>query len=78
MIEKLTEKQRKRFSNMMEEAEIVEDNEARFARLQAKRESDLMLLGYNQCLLENELWPEGHTRQSWKGIIEAQMAKLGK
>lgn len=51
--------------------------EANKARAQAKRESDLMLLGYNQALHDCANWPEGHTAQSWNAIIEGQMAKLG-
>lgn len=51
--------------------------EANKAKAQARRESDLMLLGYNQCLLENGPLPEGWTVQDMQSVIDSQKAKLG-
>jgi hypothetical protein len=50
--------------------------EANKAQAQGKRESDLMLLGYNQALHDCANWPEGHTAQSWNDVIDRQKAKL--
>ena len=41
------------------------------------RESDLMVLGYNQALYDYGNWPEGHTSESWLQVIEAQKERLG-
>lgn len=46
-------------------------------RAKAKRETDLMLLGYNQALLDNHQWPQGHTSRTWADVIETQKNKLG-
>ncbi len=51
--------------------------EANKVKAQAKRESDLMLLGYNEALLDNHVWPEGHTSATWGDVIEMQKRKLG-
>lgn len=51
--------------------------EANKVKAQARGESDLMLLGYNQALLDYGQLPEGHTTQSWEEVIEGQKTKLG-
>lgn len=50
--------------------------EANKARAKATRQADLMLLGYNQALLDNNLWLEGHTRESWAEVVAQQKSKL--
>ncbi len=50
--------------------------EANKVKAQAKRESDLMLLGYNQALLDYGQLPEGWERQDMIRTIDNQKAKL--
>lgn len=52
----------------------IEDNQD---KAKAQHEADLMLLGYNQCLLENGFLPEGWSAQDMKSVISHQKAKLG-
>lgn len=51
--------------------------EANKAQTQPKRESDLMLLGYNQALLDYGQLPEGWETQDMIRTINEQKAKLG-
>lgn len=53
------------------------DIEANKAAAAQRRESDLMILGYNQALLDTGNLPEGFTMAGMVKIIESQKAKLG-
>lgn len=70
----LTPEQIKQLTN---DPQIQATIEANQAQAQAKRESGLMSLGYNQALHDCANWPEGHTAQSWNKVIDGQKAKLG-
>jgi hypothetical protein len=43
-----------------------------------ERESKLMMLGYNQALLETGQIPEGMSRKDLEGIVANMREKLGK
>ncbi len=61
---------------LMSDPQIQATIEANKAKAQAKRESDLMLLGYNQALLDCGKLPEGWERQDMIRTINDQKAKL--
>lgn len=62
---------------LMSDPEIQATIEANKAKAQARRESDLMLLGYNQALLDYGQLPEGWETQDMIRTISDQKAKLG-
>jgi hypothetical protein len=75
---RLTEKEIEKLKNDPAIQATAEANKAAAAqRAEAKRETDLLLLGYNQALLDNHQWPSGHTSRTWADVIEMQKAKLG-
>lgn len=51
--------------------------EANKAQAQARRESELMLLGYNQALLDYGQLPEGWETKDMTRTVNEQKAKLG-
>ena len=61
---------------LMNDPQIQATVEANKIRAQAKRESDLMMLGYNQALLDYGKLPEGWERQDMIRTIDNQKAKL--
>ena len=64
-------------SQLTNDPQIQATVEANKAKAQAKRESDLMSLGYNQALLDYGQLPEGWERQDMIRMIDGQKAKLG-
>lgn len=62
---------------LMSDPEIQATIEANKARAAKKRESDLMLLGYNQALLDYGQLREGWETQYMIRTINKQKAKLG-
>lgn len=64
-------------TKLIDDPQIKATIETNKAQAQAKRESDLMVLGYNQALLDWEHIPEGHFPSTWNEVIKGQKAKLG-
>lgn len=75
---KMTKLTPEQVAKLINDPQIKATLQANKTRAQLKRESDLMLLGYNQAILDYGKLPAGHTVQSWNDVIEGQKAKLGK
>jgi hypothetical protein len=64
-------------TKLTEDPAVQATIETNKAQAQARRESDLMLLGYNQALLDYGQLPEGWETQDMIRTIAEQKAKLG-
>jgi hypothetical protein len=64
---------------LLNDPSIQATEEENKAKAKARRESDLMLLGYNQALLDvgKPALPKGWTVQKLQGVVNKQREKLG-
>jgi hypothetical protein len=70
----LTKEQIKKLTSNPKIQKTIKANKEAIAK---RRECDLMLLGYNQALLDTGQHPEGHDYNSWSEVIKGQRDKLG-
>jgi hypothetical protein len=69
---------KEQIAQLVNDPSIKATIEVNKAAAQAQLESDLMLLGYNQAILDYGQLPEGWETQDMIRTIEEQRAKLGK